>query len=157
VTDGATCRKNERSIQWNQQGPAGAPGISAAYEKFVSRHITDASMTMETLNLPAGNYVVQSKAHAMNLSSTASASVQCVLNANGTIVDASVATLGPLSFSGPWTSQQTISNLVTVQFTEDGTVALVCQDNGQSRDVNVQDAHLVATAVGSVTSSPEYP
>jgi hypothetical protein len=47
---------------------------------------------------------------------------------------------------------QSIANLSTANLPEGGNVALACSDNGLG-DVFIQDAHLVATSVGSVARS----
>jgi hypothetical protein len=62
------CKSTERAIHWNAAGPAGPPGIAAAYvgqAHFKSAHrLSDQASVLEaeTPKLPAGDYVVDAMA-----------------------------------------------------------------------------------------------
>src|SRR4051812_22373525 len=63
----ATCPSGWKSASWNQQGPAGTPGISSAYyssQANGSVQLDTANgnwVTVATLTLPAGNWMVTAK------------------------------------------------------------------------------------------------
>jgi hypothetical protein len=153
VEAGDECVGRQTTLSWSAQ-----QSVSAAHEKFGSvGPIGCCLRTVVALTLPAGNYVLQAKGQAQNRHPTRPTSLQCLIRANGEHLDSNVVGLdrwenfptGPTSSFG---FTQSIANLSTANLPEGGTVALVCSDNG-SGDVFVQDAHLVATSVGSVARS----
>jgi hypothetical protein len=157
VLPGTSCRKNETAIDWNQVGPQGPEGPQGpAYENFATKGpIGCCLIPVVTVAVPPGSYVAQAKGTAQNRHPTNATSVSCALRANGEIVDLTTVGLDPWENypNGPTTSfgfEQSIANLSTVNLPEGGTISLACTDNGFGEFV-VQDAHIVATAVGTAT------
>lgn len=153
VEEGDDCSGKETALSWSAQ-----QSVTAAYEKFGTvGPIGCCLRTVVELTVPAGNYVLQAKGQAQNRHPTKPTSAQCLIRANSEVLDSNVVGLdrwenfptGPTSSFG---FTQSIANLSTANLPEGGTVALVCSDNGFG-DVFIQDAHLVATSVGSVVRS----
>ena len=90
----AKCKKKDKKLTWNSQGPrgpAGANGISQSFESFKDSSVDVASTNANAatgiagLQLPAGQYQVIAKVHVFQ-SGTSSATftpINCVLAGGG--------------------------------------------------------------------------
>jgi len=140
------CGKNEGKVTWNQTGPKGDPGptgdpglagISHAYHVSSQDRIelSGSYVTVLTLNLPAGDYVVSGKTSAMGVGG---GFIDCRLAADLSTLDqastpsnTSVGTFIALEA----TAHQTVTSAVTLE----------CAGNSTAFG-----SHLIATAVNAV-------
>lgn len=68
VSAATRCRRSESAISWNVTGPAGAPGVSAAFVTTVPGRTAiglGAPTEVARLDLPAGSYQVMATLHAV--------------------------------------------------------------------------------------------
>lgn len=124
-------------------GPAGPVGPSNAYTKFVSAPTVygspaTSSEVLSLSNLPAGSYVVNTKAWAVGKNTNAY--VNCDL-AVGTATDSSGADMAKNE------AYASVANQITFTSTAPATVALTCK----GRDAHVQHKRITAIKVGSIS------
>jgi hypothetical protein len=133
-------------------GAQGATGPSNAYTavntSFVETKFPE-NVTITSLALPAGSYVVQAKVLAINETS-ARQLASCELVTNGTEEDSSSATVEPLGLTS-YNGRATITLLEGVTLPGPGTVQVNCGTSNASEKMKLTEAQLSAVHVGSLS------
>lgn len=166
----ATCKTNERRVTWNVrglqgiQGPKGVTGPkgdtgprgdtgptgpSAAYTAVNDDdvNVSSGETTLAVLSLPAGNWVINAKAVAQDMSDTA-IDVQCQLASERSVFDESIAGVDENSSD---LSVATIPVQVARAFSTPTAVELQCDSDGVSAQSSY--ASITAIQVGTLSSS----
>jgi hypothetical protein len=154
------CRKSERSVTWNVQGPqgiqgpkgdTGSIGPSNAYSSFKAGPVslTSTLSTVAKLSIPAaGNYVINAKL-VLHDDVNTTVGIQCQLVVAGTNLDQSETTL--TGNSAGFVGQETAALQAVQQFTAGGEVDLQCDGFGVNTDASL--IKINAIQVGSLTNS----
>jgi hypothetical protein len=134
-------------------GPPGPPGTSSALEVTrgfgpVNSQSFQASLTVLTLrDVPAGDYVLSSKAMIRAVTGSTFTAVSCQLRAAGVTVDQSRVTIPGGASATPIPLQGTAS------LSAEATFSVVCSIPGGGGFAS--DSKLSAIRVGQVTSEPD--
>ena len=169
---GKTCLPFENAVQWNQTGPPGPAGTSAAVERYyVAPSVQDPttflpltvglfpavfpSMTrVVTLHVPAGNYALASQVTATN--TTGVGVLVCLLHHEGTFYGFAQAALGD---GAGYSMQQTITMSGAISLAQDTDIDLSCfsspADGHDSGDPGVASADIVTTKVDTASITQE--
>ncbi len=157
--DGSACKKDEKALDFNQQGPQGATGpqgpsgSSHAYSDYNSTAetlLSPSSRTVTSLELPKGEYVVWATGSVVENSfadtSGSDYNVKCALDdPDDNAVTASEAS-ADLNFEDavPYTLVDTMS------LPSGGTITVDCTTLDGTAGAEVEFNTLVATAVDAV-------
>ena len=151
------CASSEKTLSWNNKGPAGQPGqpgrpgISEAF----SRH-QDAAVTVQNtvdvahLIIPsAGNYVAFAKAWVENHNAMSAALIQCNLRAetDGDYVRSGLESAQPTNAAA-----QAIALNVVHTFTQPGEVDLSCTSGAA---VAISTVKITALRVDQLTNTSQ--
>jgi hypothetical protein len=156
------CKKSERSVTWNVQGPQGIQGRkgdtgpigpSNAYSSFKNPTVSVTSSSLTTvarLSIPAaGNYVINAKV-VLHDDVNTPVDIQCQLVVAGTNLDQSETAL--TGNSAGFVNHETAALQAVDQFTAAGEVDLQCAGFGVNTDASL--AKITAVQVGSLTNAP---
>jgi hypothetical protein len=136
VSAGTSCAANQHKIAWNKTGPRGLtgppgpPGPAGVVTGYQATNSTAVSLsiggltTVDSLQLPTGNFLVTARAQAIISGTQGADNVQCnLVDGHGDVVDFDSVTLLE-EYSG-----QGIGNLVVTGLTgSGGTMVLECTD-----------------------------
>jgi hypothetical protein len=155
VSAAAHCGSGQHKISWNSTGPAGPKGATgrqgpagdvAGYYTSTTNHLTLSGTLVSylTLNLPAGNWIVQS---ANEIASTASGMQAdlCEIDQNGSDVTYRDAQVSP-----PSITVESIPNVAAIS--GGGTITLECAQIGGSGLTYAASGSMAAFQVSSLTS-----
>jgi hypothetical protein len=144
---GRRCPRGTTAIKWNQKGPRGIVTGYAASGGSVS--LTSSLTTVDTLNLPSGDFLLNAKAVVFG-SLTGDDDYACYLvDGSGTAVDESYGKLSPGS-SGA--DQGTLA--LTGPTTAGGTIQLECAD--ALGIATATDSVITAVPLGSVSGATSH-
>jgi hypothetical protein len=152
------CKATETQRTWNQigpagqdgqQGPSGPRGPSDAFSQY--REVGDArgpisvpmsGVTVGTLSLPAGSYVLAASLDFTNDSPDAGIAYCLLLvgDRNAQVLDSEAG-------------HQAVSQALTVAsaLSTAGTATLTCKNNGSGGNLSIETFNLNAIAVGTLT------
>jgi len=132
-----------------KQGPLGpSNAYTALNTSFVETKFPE-NVTLASVNVPAGSYVVTGKVLAIN-ETTARQLASCEVVTNGNEEDSSSATVEPIggtSFNG----RATITLLEGVTLAAPGTVQVDCGTSNASEKMKLTEAQLSAVQVGALS------
>ncbi len=184
VSAAETCKANEVTLTWNQQGPAGAtgpqgvrgdtgqqgatgaagpqgpagpPGVGGAAfysEKRAGVWIANSYAEMHRIDLPSGKYVVTSTVLINNLQQSGRIPVICTLYGGN---GSSVIAAAQVEASGEsGASAATLTNTYTTQSTSSFSVQLLCASNNGPGGAQAlaEQMQITAIGVGSITTAP---
>ena len=169
VVKGTKCRKGEKKLKWNQQGetgppgPRGAPGAAgppgAAGTPGAAAGFAASTTGVETtvspgadilqLNLPAGQYIVQTTMSVQNTSPSSTSSItECTLSGGTGSDDSKLGLLGPSSTPE---NQGSMALSMATTLSSPGTVTLHCTGEGGTGETFLNTAHLDAVQLGALS------
>lgn len=131
-----------------EQGLQGLTGPSNAYAKTVaSADVANTAVSVASLSLPTGAYVVQAAFWAHNNDGTGNAPLICTLNGHMTAIQLEANLTGN-------SSSQTGGDVTTATLGSPGDVSLFCYDNtgDPTKTVTLHEISLVAIKVGTLTT-----
>lgn len=145
------CPSGTFRATWNEQGPPGPPGVVNGYAASggsVSVPGTGTLTTIDTLNLPSGDFLLTAKASLYDYSLSGETYIGCdLINGSGT-VDTSYTALNPGSSGGDQTTD------VLMGSTAGGTIQLECASDPIA--ITAVDPVITAVPVASVIGGPNH-
>jgi hypothetical protein len=152
------CPSGSFAAHWNQQGPQGIqgppgpPGVVNGYAAYGgSVSLPGSFTTVDTLNLPSGDFLLTAKVSVYSNSLTGEDYIPCELvDGSGTEVDLSFTALNPGSLGG---DQNTLA--LTGPTTAGGTIQLECFA-GQTTATAI-DSVITALPLASVSGATSHP
>jgi hypothetical protein len=156
VSATATCGTSQHKISWNNTGPQGPPGVATGYASLSQNSVAvppGQEVTVGTLQLPAGSFLVNVTAPASSFAPTDPDTLYCYLwDGNGGFpLNSGAATLPPAPNSSAY-SEETIA--ITAATTAGGQMTVGCEEQpGQTGQFYVGYVSITATPVSTLQAS----
>ena len=169
------CKKSERGMSWSIQGPQGPQGAqgargaqgaqgaqgatgpqgpSAAYSTGSSTSTSSTgNVTVASLALPAGKYVLSASVRAADLNATTGAAPFCglVQHSTSTTLVSAGARLQPEAANQAW--ETTLSPVTTVALSSPDAIDLTCNNIDTAALVGYAGWQITAISVGSLNGA----
>ena len=150
------CKRGEKELDWNTQGPAGQPGadgVENAYFTSMDDHVdlpAGGFTTVLTLDLPAGSYAISSETNLGNFSGER-VPVLCAIYAPNGALNTIIQIAGIASFPGAGGDATTLNGSALITLPQPDTVKLQCESNtGDGAQAFVEGRQLTALSVSHV-------
>ncbi len=155
---GDVCNRRETELEWSQTGPAGPAGPAGPSDAYVmtlsplSPLEDGVTTSMDSMNVPAGNYVIDAQVRVRSQVVVAGVSISCDLFAGGVQLDIFRVEFGP----GGSFSEQVMPLAGWAELASAGTVEVVCRADQQDdfSTLGVFESPVIAIKVGSITVAP---